>query len=86
VIGQKSHFSEAKWRITSVLAQSCALSVTLLSGGASSTLPEARLGMLRNCLILFTLYSHLRIPLLPARGVRLETLQKTDKENSELYF
>jgi hypothetical protein len=26
------------------------------------------------------------IPLLPASGVRLETRQKTDKKNSELYF
>ena len=42
--------------------------------------------MLRNCRILFTLYSHLTIPLLPASGVRLETQQKTDKKNSELYF
>jgi len=42
--------------------------------------------MLRNCGVLFTLYSQLTIPLLPARGVRLETQQKTDKQNSELYF
>jgi hypothetical protein len=42
--------------------------------------------MLRNCGVLFTLYSHRTIPLLPARGVRLETPQKTDKQNSELYF
>jgi hypothetical protein len=27
-----------------------------------------------------------RFPFLPASGVRLETPQKTDKQNSELYF
>jgi hypothetical protein len=58
----------------------------LRSGSDSSALPERRLGMLRNCGVLFTLYSQLTIPLLPARGVRLETQQKTDKKNSELYF